>query len=70
MLNSEEINARLQEIKNLAASVPSGGDLEKLKTELVRLAGWVTQTLMFLGRVEDKPCRRCRDGCDGREKNA
>ena len=46
-----EINGRIEEIQSCAASWPRGGDIENLRVELVRLANWTNQTLMFLGKI-------------------
>ena len=62
--HSIEINGRIEEIQSCAAELPQGGDIEKLKIELTKLANWTNQTLLFIGRIEDKPCRCCPGDCD------
>jgi len=57
--HSEEIHQRVTEIRAIAAGLPQGGDVAILKTELAKLANWANQTLLFLGRIDNKPCRCC-----------
>jgi hypothetical protein len=62
--NSNEINARLSEIQSIAAALPAGGDVDLLRIELRKLASWANQTLLYLGKTDDQPCRCCPGECD------
>ena len=54
MEQSNEIKGRVQEIQNIAAALPQGGDVERLKIELTRLVNWANQTLLYPGRIKNK----------------